>query len=121
MWPRNPKDVHGNVFKDCTFIGTQEPTTIARSPVNGAATYPYAEVVLLNTTLVNIAPVGWDDADRGGNVRFWEYNSRNPDGSPVDTSQRAAWSRQLDQVKDAKLIADYSRPEFVLAGWKPQL
>jgi hypothetical protein len=121
MWPRNPKDVHGNVFKDSTFIATQEPTTIARSPVNESATYPYAEVVLLNTTLTNIAPEGWGDADKGGNVHFWEYNSRNPDGSPVDVSKRVPWSRQLDKVRDAKLIADYSRPEFVLAGWKPKL
>ena len=121
MWPRNPKEVHGNVFKDCTFIGTQDPTTFARSPRNEAATYPFAEVVLLNTTLVNIAPEGWGDADKGGNVRFWEYNSRHPDGSPVDVSHRVPWSRQLDKDRDAKLIADYSRPEFVLAGWKPNL
>jgi len=121
MWPRNPKDVHGNVFKDSIFIGIQDPTTIARSPRNEAFTYPFAEVVLLNATLQNIAPEGWSDADRGGDVHFWEYNSRNPDGSLVDVSKRVAWSRQLDKVKDAKLIADYSRPEFVLAGWKPNL
>ncbi|CAN5320576.1 hypothetical protein BH10ACI2_BH10ACI2_07490 [soil metagenome] len=121
MWPRNPKDVHGNVFKDSTFIGTREPTTFARSPKNGDSTYPFAEVVLINTTLTNIAPEGWSDADKGGNVHFWEYSSRNADGSPVDTSKRVPWSRQLDKVKDAKLIADYSRPEFVLAGWKPKL
>jgi pectin methylesterase-like acyl-CoA thioesterase len=121
MWPRNPKNVHGNVFKDSTFIGLQEPTTIARSPVNEAATYPNAEVVLLDTTMVNIAPDGWGDADKGGDVHFWEYNSRNPDGSPVDFSRRVSWSRELDKVADAKLIADYSRPEFVLAGWRPQL
>jgi pectin methylesterase-like acyl-CoA thioesterase len=121
MWPRNPKEVHGNVFKDSTFIGTQEPTTLARSPVNETATYPYAEVVVLNATLVNIAPEGWGDADQGGNVHFWEYNSRHPDGSPIETSRRVPWSRQLDKVKDAKLIADYSRPEFVLSGWKPRL
>lgn len=121
MWPRNHPENHGNVFKDSTFIGTAGPTTIARSPKNDPFTYPYAEVVLLNSKLVNIAPEGWGDADRGGNVHFWEYNSRNEDGSPVDVSKRAAWSRQLDQFKDAKLIADYSRPEFVLAGWKPKL
>jgi len=34
---------------------------------------------------------------------------------------KVMWSRQLDKIKDAKLIADYSRPEFVLAGWKPEL
>jgi pectinesterase len=121
MWPRNPKEVHGNIFKDSTFIGTQRPTTIARSPQNEAFSYPYAEVVLLSTTLINIAPEGWSNADKGGNVHFWEYNSRNQDGSPVDVSKRVPWSRQLDKIKDAKLIADYSRPEFVLAGWKPNL
>ena len=83
--------------------------------------YPYAEVVVLNTTLVNIAPQGWGDADKGGDVRFWEYNSHHPDGSLVDVSQRVPWSRQLDRLKDAKRIKDYGRPEFVLAGWKPKL
>ena len=121
MWPRNPKDVHGNVFKDSTFIGTDAPTTIARSPKNGDATYPFAEVVLLNSMLTNIAPEGWSDADKGGNVHFWEFNSHNPDGSPVDVSRPVPWSRQLDKSKDAKLIADYSRAEFVLGGWKPKL
>lgn len=122
MWPRNKKENHGNVFKDSTFIGTgRQPTTFARSPRNDTFTYPFAEVVLLNSTLVNIAPEGWGDADRGGNVHFWEYNSRGEDGKPVDVSKRAAWSRQLDKVTDAKLIADYSKPEFVLDGWKPRL
>lgn len=121
MWPRNGKGVHGNVFKDSRFIGTRTPTTIARSPKNGDFEYPYAEVVLLNTELTNFTPEGWGDADKGGNVRFWEFNSRNPDGTLVDVSKRVPWSRQLDKIKDAKLIADYSRPEFVLAGWKPKL
>ena len=121
MWTRNKQDNHGNIFKDSTFIGTKQPTTIGRSPQNGEFTYPFAEDVLLNCTLINIAPEGWSDADKGGNVHFWEYNSKNADGSPVDVSKRVAWSRQLDKVKDANLIADYSRPEFVLAGWKPKL
>ena len=121
MWPRNKEDNHGNIFKDSTFIGTQQPTTIARSPRNERFTYPFAEVVLLNATLINVSPEGWGDADRGGKVRFWEFQSKNADGSRVDVSRRVAWSRQLDKVKDAKLIADYSRPEFVLAGWSPKL
>jgi len=121
MWPRNHEGVHGNIFKDSTFVGIQDATTIARSPRNESFTYPFAEVVLLNATLVNIAPEGWSDADKGGNVHFWEYQSKNSDGTPVDVSRRVQWSRQLDKVKDAKLISDYSRPEFVLAGWKPKL
>jgi hypothetical protein len=121
MWPRNHEGVHGNIFKDSTFIATQAPATLARSPRNESFTYPFAEVVLLNATLTNIAPEGWSDADKGGNVRFWEFQSRNADGSLVDVSRRVPWSGQLDKVKDAKLIADYSRPEFVLAGWTPKL
>lgn len=122
MWTRNKQDNHGNVFLNSTFIGTgSNPTTIARSPQNGEFSYPYAEDVLLNCTLINIAPEGWSDADKGGNVHFWEFNSKNADGTPVDVSKRVAWSKQLDKVKDAKLIADYSRPEFVLVGWKPKL
>ncbi len=121
MWPRNHQGVHGNVFKDSTFTATGMPTTIARAPRNESFTYPFAEVVLLNATLVNISPEGWGDADKGGNVRFWEFQSRSQDGSLVDVSRRASWSRQLDKVKDAKLIADYSRPEFVFAGWTPKL
>jgi len=121
MWPRNHHGVHGNVFKDSTFIATETPTTIARAPRNESFTYPFAEVVLLNATLVNISPEGWSDADKGGNVHFWEFQSRNQDGSLVDVSRRVSWSRQLNSIKDAKLIADYSRPEFVLAGWTPKL
>jgi pectinesterase len=122
MWPRNPKGVHGNVFKDSTFVGTGQPTTLARAPLNeGRFSYPYAEVVLLNATLVNIAPEGWSDADRQGNVRFWEFGSHHPDGTPVDVSHRVPWSRQLDKVKDAQLIEQYGRPAFVLAGWTPNL
>ena len=121
MWIRNTGASHGNVFKDCTFIGTAEPTVLARSPKNGNSTYPYAEAVLLNCTLSGIRPEGWGPADEGGKVRFWEYNSRTADGSLVDVSKRAPLSRQLDKSKDAKLISDYSSPAFVLDGWQPQL
>jgi pectin methylesterase-like acyl-CoA thioesterase len=121
MWIRNTAANHGNVFKDCTFIGTAEPTTLARSPKNGNSTYPYAEAVLLNATLSGIRAEGWGAADEGGKVRFWEHNSRNADGSPADVSKRSPLSRQLDKDKDAKLIADYGDPSFVLGGWKPRL
>lgn len=121
MWIRNTAANHGNVFKDCTFIGTgNRPTTIARSPQNNVSTYPYAEAVLLDCTLENISPEGFGPADLGGNVHFWELASRNPDGSRVDVSRRVSWSRQLDPVADAELIRNYSDPAYVLGGWTPQ-
>ncbi len=121
MWPRNTEGVHGNIFKDSTFIGIGGEFNIARAPQNGQSSYPFAEVILLNSKMDGIAPEGWGNADMGGKVRFWEYNSRTLDGKLVDVSKRAAWSRQLDAVKDAKIIADYSRPKFVFGGWKPVL
>ena len=99
----------------------KSPTDIARSPTNGAATYPFAEAVLLNTRMAGITPQGFGSAHTGGNVHFWEYGSTDLNGKPIDTSRRAPWSRQLDKVKDAKLIADYSNPTFVLGGWTPKL
>jgi pectinesterase len=122
MWIRNTQANHGNVFHNCQFIATgPQPTTLARSPRNNGSTYPYAEAVLLNAVLTNISPKGWDAADMGGNVHFWEYNSRNPDGTAVDVSQRVAWSRQLDSAKDAEIIRNYSDPTYLLGGWTPTL
>lgn len=122
MWIRNTKANHGNVFKDCAFVGTgPEPTTLARSPQNNVSTYPFAEAVLLNCTLSGIAPEGWGPADGGGHVHFWEYGSRNPDGTLVDVSQRVPWSRQLDADGDAELIRRYSDPSVILDGWVPRL
>ena len=53
---------------------------------------------------------------------MFECQTRDADsGKLVDTSKRHEWSRQLDPVKDKKLIADYSDPAFVLNGWKPEV
>jgi hypothetical protein len=41
------------------------------------------------------------------------------DGSAVDMSKRHPVVKELTLARDAKTIADYSNPEFVLGGWKP--
>jgi pectin methylesterase-like acyl-CoA thioesterase len=123
MWVRNPATNHGNVFVDCRFstIGGGQ-TEFARSPANRGKTYPYAEAVLINSSLSGISPAGWGElAGDTANIHFWEYNSRNADGSPADTTQRNTVSRQLDKVRDAQTIANYSNPAFVLDGWQPSL
>jgi hypothetical protein len=137
-WIRNPATNHGHVFKECTFIGIDEPlpwtrtadgegqkskTVLARLPNNNGANYPYAEAVLINSKLVGVSPEGWGPVEESpafdhSNVHFWEYNSMEIDGRPLDMSQRNPIVKQLTMPQDARTITDYSNPEFVL-GWKP--
>ena len=120
MWIRNTAANHGNVFVDCIFLGQGEnaTTVIARSPSNNVG-YPYAEAVLIDCRLDQIAASGWGAiAGDGANNRFWEFNSRTLFGAPVDVSQRHPLSRQLDAVKDAEHLRNYRDPAWVL-GWDP--
>jgi pectin methylesterase-like acyl-CoA thioesterase len=121
MWIRNPATNHGNVFVDCRFIGTgSTPTELARLPANKGKNYPYAEAVLINATLSGVSPAAWGPVDGdASNVHFWEFNSRNADGTPVDVSQRYPVSRQLTMERDAETIRNYSNPAWVLGGWMP--
>lgn len=117
MWIRNTNANHGDVFVDCTFEGTADDVELARSPINKGTGYPYAEAVLINCKLKNIAPCGWRSIEGDTTyVHFWEYNSRDINGNPIDTTQRHPVSRQLDGKKDRALIESYSSRQYVL-GW----
>lgn len=121
MWIRNTDANHGDVFVNCRFQGNDKRGSVfARAPINGGQAYPYAEAVLIDCVLEGIPAIGWGPV--GGdtrNVHYWEYNSRTPDGQPVDVSQRVAPSRQLTLPADAKIIENYRQPAFVLDGWDP--
>jgi pectin methylesterase-like acyl-CoA thioesterase len=122
MWIRNTEANHGNVFLDCIFRKLGGGVTeLARAPINNGRPYPYAESVLINSVLEGISPVGW--GAMGGdtaNMHYWEYNSRDVAGKPIDVSQRKPESRQLTMDRDAATIANYSNPEYVL-GWTPTM
>lgn len=119
MWIRNTAANHGNVFLNCRFTtldGGQ--TELARSPVNKGKGYPHAEAVLINATLNGISAAGWGPVSGDtSQLRFWEYNSRNTNGTPVDISQRHPTSRQLTMERDAEAIRNYSDPVWVLGDW----
>jgi pectinesterase len=124
MWIRNPQANHGNVFDHCTFRATggamDDKPVLARLPNNKGRNYPYAEAVLLDATLIGIAPEGWGPVDGdASHVRFMEFASRAADGKPVDAGRRHPASRQLDQERDAETIAHYRDPAWVLGGWTP--
>ncbi|HMC48747.1 MAG TPA: pectinesterase family protein [Caballeronia sp.] len=123
MWIRNPSTNHGNVFVGCRFDTSGGATTeFAREPANKGMTYPHAEAVLIDATLSGISPAGWGEVSGDASqVHFWEYNSRNADGTPLDARGRNPISRQLDPQRDAATIASYRDPAFVLDGWQPSM
>jgi len=119
---------HGFVYLNCTFDGAPGVTDNYLSRIE-TSRFPNSEVVLLDCILgQSVGPVGWllergprDDGKTPGHVRFWEYRSHAADGTPVDVSRRAGYSRQLVQPEDADTIASYSDPVFVLGhGWNPK-
>jgi pectinesterase len=142
-WTRTPKGSHGNVFIDSILIGVDKPlpwtvtqtnpegqkskSVFARLPRNGPGTsapnFPHAEMVLINTKTQGVPPEGWGPIEEApgfdsSNVRFMEHNTMDINGRPIDLSQRHRIAKILTQPNDAKTIADYSNPVFVL-GWKP--
>ena len=125
-WTRTVQGIHGNIFVDCTIIGTQGNATFARLPDNSGGVmpnWPYTEVVLINTKTEGIAPVGWGPIQGPpwdtSHLHLWEYNTMDLTGHPVDVSQRLNVSRQLTLPKDAPILAEYQTPAYVLGGWTP--
>ena len=117
MWIRNTEENHGNVFVSCTFRGLGDAAYIAKTARNGNKDYPYQESVLINCVLDNVPPAGWSHASPAlATAHLWEFNSTDPEGNPIDCSQRIPYARQLDAVKDAELIGNYSNANYVL-GW----
>ena len=125
---RNPGTNHGYVYVDCTFDGAQGIMGNYLSRI-GTGRFPHSEVVLIDCTLTTaVHPTGWQfQGGREGNerdpasVHFWEANSRNPGGEPVDVSFRLPGSKQLTAPTDATTIGDYRNPSYVLGGdWNPR-
>ncbi|MDQ6707197.1 MAG: hypothetical protein M3Z85_14625, partial [Acidobacteriota bacterium] len=80
--------------------------------------FPYSQAAYINASMgAHIIPAGWllNNAAMVPDVRFWEYNSTDPDGTPLDVSKRAAFSRQLTKEE----AVQWSDPAFVLGGWVP--
>jgi pectin methylesterase-like acyl-CoA thioesterase len=121
---RNPATNHGYIYRNCTFEGAPGVTDCVLSRVLQTR-FPASEVVLLDCTLTDaVSPIAWrlDSAAEAPDVHFWEYNSRDPRGNPIDNSQRFAVSRRLTSEADAETISNYSNPVWVLGGsWNPRL
>lgn len=144
-WTRTPQGSHGNVFVDSKFIYVDRPLpwsitadnpngrkstgVFARLPKNGqtgapGANFPFAEMVLINARTEGVPAEGWGPVEEppafdSTNVHFWEYNTMDMTGRPIDLSRRHRIVKQLSTPRDAETIANYRDPSFVLGGWRP--
>src|SRR5215207_855188 len=127
---RNGQGKNGYVFVNSRFTAAPGVTGAYLTRIDPDQ-FPYSQVVLIDSVLgPHVRPDAWrlDDNARDGftapltqegysNVRFWEFNSRDEAGNPVDVSQRHPISHQMTQEE-----ADFWRgPANVLGGWTPDL
>lgn len=83
--------------------------------------FPYSHVAFISCRMgPHIAPLGWSIG--GGlpttdvtTIRFWEYQSTDLAGAPLDVSGRTPLAKQLSDA-DAAMMRDKTT---VLGGWNP--
>ncbi len=115
MWIRNGQENHGNIFVDCHFKGLSEHAELGRLPDNKGKNYPHAECVLLNCTLENIPAYGWGQIDDSAKTAtILEFNSHDVNNQAIDIAGRNPLMRQLDPIRDAEIIGNYSDSRWVL-------
>ena len=78
-----------------------------------------ADLQLQGVPVEGWGPIEEAPAFDHSNLHFWEVGTTDMAGKLIDLSKRDPAVRVLDKEKDAKTIADYRTPEFVLGGWKP--
>jgi pectin methylesterase-like acyl-CoA thioesterase len=119
---RNPADKYGYVFVDSKLTADPGVTghILARIDVTPSTGYPASHVAYINCQMdKHISPKGWVITPAGttdtASVRFWEYQSTDLAGAPIDVSMRDPASKQLTQ-SEAATMRDKS---VVLGGWAP--
>jgi len=120
---RNGAGRNGYVYVNCKFTRAAGITGSYLSRID-PDDFPYSQVVVINSQMDGVRADPWRfdnpslavTAANYPNIRFWEYNSRDLNGNPVDVSLRAPISRQLTAAE----AVQWSDPAFVLGGWVPQ-
>lgn len=110
-------DNYGYVFVDSKLTSSSGITgdVLARIDVTE---YPKSHVAYIDCEMgSHISPAGWTITGGGStsSIRFWEYKSKTPQGGLVNTSSRAAGSKQLSD-NEAAQMRDVTN---VLGGWDP--
>lgn len=113
---RNEVGGQGYVFVDSKITAESGISGIVLARID-ASVYPGSHVAYINCEMGNhIAPEGWTvTGGGGGSLRFWEYQSTDASGRPLDVSRRHPSSRQIS-ADQAAMMRD---PANVLGGWNP--
>jgi pectin methylesterase-like acyl-CoA thioesterase len=114
---RNPATTYGYVFVDSKLTADSGITGQGLARID-ASVYPASHVAYINCQVgSHISPAGWTITGTTdfSQLRFWEYQSVDPSGNPINVSQRAAGSTQITAAQ-AAMMRD---PTVVLAGWQP--
>jgi pectin methylesterase-like acyl-CoA thioesterase len=114
---RNPASTSGYVFVDSKLTSDASVSSDMLGRIDVSA-YPASQVAYINCQMgKHISPSAWtvSGGAASGSLRFWEYQSVDASGAPIDVSKRAAGSRQL-LAAEATMLRD---PAQVLGGWKP--
>jgi hypothetical protein len=128
---RTAQNTNGFAFVNCRIYGANSAITngsLGRDAgaSGSTANYPYGQVAYITCTMDTnlIIPAGWvlgsgtTQGSATANLRFWEYQSMDLNGNPVNTASRVAWSTQLDGNTATNLVENVSN---WLYGWQPQL
>ncbi len=125
---RTPQGSNGFAFVNCSIIGVAGATNsdLGRDAANsGNGNWIYGQTAYINCTMDTniIIPAGWvlgsgTVVGNTGNLRFWEYDSVDLNSNLVDTSQRVAWSTELDGVTATNQVQNVTN---WFSGWLPQL
>jgi hypothetical protein len=113
---RNAAGAYGYVFVDCKLSADAVATNNVLARID-ASVYPGSHVAFINCKMANVSAAAWTIT--GGSatsaLRFWEFQSQDLAGSPLNTGGRLGSSSQISSAQ-ATMMRD---PSVVLNGWTP--
>ncbi|MBN2525145.1 MAG: hypothetical protein JXR76_02045 [Deltaproteobacteria bacterium] len=114
---RNEAGNSGYVFSNCKLTADPGITGDILARIEGDR-FPYSHVAYINCEMgSHISAAGWQVTNSvPGTLRFYEYQSRDPNGNLINVGSRAQGSKQLSTQEAATM----STPSEVLGGWNPQ-
>jgi pectin methylesterase-like acyl-CoA thioesterase len=112
---RNAAGAFGYVFVDSRLTADAASTSNMLARID-ASVYPGSHVAYINCQMTNVAAAGWTvtGAAPTAALRFWEYQSTDASGNPINTSGRVSGTQIT--AAQAAMMRD---PTVVLGGWQP--